>query len=376
MQDLKISVAVAGGLEKTVKKELERLGFIGLSAINGKIEFNGSFLDVARCNINLRVAERVYIKLAEFDCTSFDQLFDGVKTIPFEDFIDKNGEIIVNGKCVKSQIYAISACQSIVKKAVANRLCEKYGLNRLQENGSRYEVSFSIFKDKAEIFLNTSGAGLHKRGYRDKVWIAPIKETLGAGLLLMSDFYHDRVFLDPFCGSGTIPIEASLIGLNVAPNKNRKFDFDGWRVFDKKIKNTALQEAFDKEKLDRKIEIFGSDIDKKAIELSKYHAERAGLKGKINFCVKDVKKLTLPSEVGTIVTNVPYGERVYDRREAEDCVKALGSHLKDKNGWSKFIITSAKNFEKVFGKKADRERKLYNSEKECKFYYYYSKKGD
>ena len=374
VQNLKIAVTVASGLEKTAKKELERLGFENLSAINGKIEFNGDFKDVCRLNVCLRTVERVYIKLAEFDAYSYDELFENVSKIPFEQFIDKRGEVIVNGKCVKSKLYGVSACQSIIKNAVCSRLQNKYKVNWLSEDGARYEIVFSIFKDKAEILLNTSGDGLHKRGYRDKVWIAPIKETLASGLILMSDFYHARPLLDPFCGSGTIAIEGAMIALDIAPNKNRKFAFESWNCFDKNIKNAVLEECVSKEKLDRKIEIFGSDIDKKAIELSKYHLERAGLKGRVNFSVKNVCNLTLPSEIGTIVTNPPYGERVYDKQEAEDCIKGFSNAVKLKEGWSKFIITSAKNFEKIYGRKADRERKLYNSEKECRFYYYYSKK--
>ncbi len=374
MQNLKIVATVAGGLEKTAKKELERLGFENLSAINGEIEFNGTFLDVCRCNVNLRTVERVYIKLAEFECLSYDELFDGVYQIPFEEFIDKNGEIVVTGKCVKSKLYGVSACQSIIKKSIVKRLMNKHKVTWLEENGARYDVVFSIFKDKAEILLNTSGVGLHKRGYRDKVWIAPMKETLASALVLMSDFYYDRPLLDPFCGSGTIAIEGAMIALDVAPNKSRQFAFESWRFVNKKDKKLALEEAIAKEKLDRKIEIFGSDVDKKAIELSKYHLEKCGLKGRVDFKVKDVKDLRLPSKIGTIVTNPPYGERVYDKMHAEACVKGFANAVKLNDGWSKFIITSAKNFEKIYGKKADRERKLYNSEKECRFYYYYAKK--
>lgn len=374
MQNLKIVATVAGGLEKTAKKELERLGFENLSAINGEIEFNGTFLDVCRCNVNLRTVERVYVKLAEFECLSYDQLFDCVYQIPFEEFIDKNGEIVVTGKCVKSKLYGVSACQSIIKKSIAKRLMNKHKVNWLDENGARYDVVFSIFKDKAEILLNTSGTGLHKRGYRDKVWIAPIKETLASALVLMSDFYYNRPLLDPFCGSGTIAIEGAMIALDVAPNKNRQFAFESWRFVNKKDKKLALEEAIAKEKLDRKIEIFASDVDKKAIELSKYHLEKCGLKGRVDFKVKDVKDLRLPSDFGTIVTNPPYGERVYDKTQAEECVKGFANAVKLNDGWSKFIITSAKNFEKIYGRKADRERKLYNSEKECRFYYYYAKK--
>lgn len=371
-----LSVAVASGLEKTAKKELVRLGFEDSPALNGKIEVSGSLLDVARLNLSLRTAERVYIKLAEFNATSFDELFENVEKIPFENFIEKTGEIIVNGKCVKSTLFAISACQKIVKKAIAKRLCKKYSLSSLPETGATYEIVFSIFKDKAEILLNTTGVALHKRGYKKKVWIAPIKETLASAIVLMSDYYYTRPLIDPFCGSGTIPIESALIALDIAPGKSRSFAFESWRAFDKKLKETALKEALDKEKLSRKIEIFGSDIDKKAIELATFHAKTAGVDKYITFKTQPVKNLKTDFSEGTLICNPPYGERVYDKAEAETCYEELGQVTKDLAGWSKFIITSAKNFEKKFGKRADRERKLYNSEKECKLYYYYGKKGD
>ncbi len=369
-----LSVAVASGLEKNVKKELERLGYPESPAINGKIEIKGGLSDAVRLNVFLRCAERVYLKLAEFEATTFDQLFEGVEKIPFEEFIDKNGEIIVNGKCVKSALFAVSACQRIVKKAVVNRICNKYNLFRLEENGAKYEIVFSVFKDKAEILLNLSGDALHKRGYRNKVWIAPIKETLAAAMVLSSDYYYTRPLIDPFCGSGTIPIEAALVALNVAPGKNRKFAFDDWDFFDKKLKKRVIEEAVDKEELLRNIEICGSDLDKKAIELAELHSRNVGLAGKIQFINKPVKKLELPGEFGTLICNPPYGERVFDRKEAETCYKELGEKTLSKKGWSKYIITCAKNFEKFFGKKADRTRKLYNSQKECNLYYYYGKK--
>ncbi|MBQ9103934.1 MAG: class I SAM-dependent RNA methyltransferase [Clostridia bacterium] len=371
-----LSIAVSSGLEKVAKKELFRLGYPESPALNGKIEVKGSLIDIARLNVFLRTAERVYIKLAEFDATSFDELFDGVSKIPFENFIESSGKIIVNGKCVKSKIYAISACQKIVKKAVTKRLCDKYSVNFLSETGSEYEIVFSIFKDRAEILLNTTGVALHKRGYKNKVWIAPIKETLASAIVLMSDYYYNRPLADPFCGSGTIPIEASLIALNIAPGKNREFAFDKWKGFDKNLKKRVIEEALDKEELSRKIEVYGTDIDKKAIELAKYHAKNAGLEDRISFKTRPVKEFKTDSDIGTIICNPPYGERVYDRQEAETCYQELGVATNKLLGWSKFIITSAKNFEKKFGNKADRERKLYNSEKECRLYYYYGKKGD
>lgn len=373
-EKLNITITCASGVEKVTKSELKRLGYEDCPAINGALSFSGSPIDLARCNLNLRTADKVYIKVGEFGAITFDELFDGVKSIRWEDYLPEDARIVVNGKCVKSKLFAISACQSIVKKSIVSRLCEKYGANRLLEDGADYEVHFSVFKDVVSLCINTSGVGLHKRGYRDLVGIAPIKETLASSLLLLSDFYKERPFADPFCGSGTIVIEATKIALNIAGNVGRRFAFNDWKNFDKKLFDDALSEAKDKENRNFKPEIFGSDIDPKAVKLAKHHAERAGLDKYIRFDTCDVKNFKSDLKNGTIVTNPPYGERVYDIKEAEQCYKSLGSAVKALEGWSTFVITSAKNFEKHFGKKADRERKLYNSNRECKFYYYYGKR--
>ncbi len=371
-----IAISCASGVEKVLKSELKRLGYGELPVVNGTCTFRGNLYDVANLNVNLRTADRVYIKLAEFTAEDFDTLFEGVRNIDLEKYLPENAKIIVNGKCVKSKLFAVSACQSIVKKAIVVRLTEKYKVNRLNENGALYEISFSIFKDVVTLLLNTSGAGLHKRGYRDLVGIAPIKETLGSALILLSDFYYQKPFADPFCGSGTLVIEATKIALNIAGGINRRFAFNEWTNFDQKYYSLAFEKAKDNEKRDRKIEIYGSDIDPKAISISARHAERAGLQKYIKFERKDVKDFYLPYSNGTIISNPPYGERVYDKRDADECYKSL-RHAYDKlDDWSMFVITSAKNFEKQFGIRADRERKLYNSNKECKFYYYYKKQGE
>ena len=371
-----ITLTVASGVESVLKKELLRLGYPSSPAINGSITFEGDADAVARCNLNLRTADRVYIKLAEFSCTTFDQLFDGVKNIPWENYVDLNGKIPVNGKCVKSQLFSISDCQKIIKKAIAVRLCEKYKLNSLSESGNLYRVEFSLFKDVVCILLNTSGDGLHKRGYRDLVGIAPIKETLASAMILSSDYYYQKPFADPFCGSGTIAIETARIALNIAGGMGRKFDFNLWKGFPVRAYENAYNEAKDKEIRDRNVEIFASDIDKKAIALAKRHAERAGVGNKIRFSVKDVKDFRSDLKNGTIVTNPPYGERVYDKKEAEECYKGLRKAFDTLDNWSMYLITSEKRFEKIFGKKCDRNKKLYNSNRECRLYYYYKMKSN
>lgn len=369
-----IAVTCASGVEKVLKSELLRLGYPDAPAINGSLTFDGDLNAVARCNLNLRTADRVYIKVAEFNATDFDCLFEATSSVYWENYLPIDSKIVVTGKSVKSGLFALSACQSIIKKAICQRLSKKYRVNRLSESGAEYNIEFSIFKDTVSLFINTSGAGLHKRGYRDLVGIAPIKETLASALVLLSDAFYKNPFVDTFCGSGTIVIEAAKIALNIAPGILRTFAFNNWTNFDKKIFENAVTEARDNEKWDRQIDYSGSDIDPKAIKLATRHAERAGLKDKIKFSVLDVKNFKSEKKCGTIVSNPPYGERVYDIKEAEACYKRLGEVYKSLDNWSAFIITSAKGFERHFGKKADRERKLYNSNKECKFYYYYANK--
>ncbi len=373
-EKIDITITCASGIEKVLKSELIRLGVEDAPAVNGALTFQGSPYDIARCNLCLRTADRVYVKVGEFNALSFDELFDGVAALDWENYLPSNAKILVNGKCVKSKLFAVSACQSVIQKAIIERLCKRHKVNRLDFTGSTYAVEFSIYKDTASIMINTSGAGLHKRGYRDLVGIAPIKETLASGLLLLSDFYKTRPFADPFCGSGTIAIEAARIAMNIGGGVDRKFAFNDWKNFDNKVFDLAYQEVKDKENRNIELEILASDIDPKAVKLARRHAERAGVADKIRFEVKDVKNFTTDLKNGTIVTNPPYGQRVYDRDEAAACYKSLGKVVKELDGWSTFVITSAKNFEKCFGKKADRNRKLFNSNRECKYYYYYGKK--
>ena len=369
---LDIVLSYASGVEKVLKSEVDRLGYGLNPAINGELCLTADALAVARLNLNLRTADRVYIRLAKFPCLTFDNLYDGVYAVDWKNVLPLNAKVLVNGKCVKSKIFAISACQSIVKKAIVDKLC---GKNRsLIERGESYRIQFNVFKDECEILLNTSGDGLHKRGYRDRVGIAPIKETLASALVLLSDYYYQRPFLDPFCGSGTIAIEATKIALDIPGSMGRKFAFEDWPAFDKNLLKIATEEANDKIKRDRKIEVFASDIDPKAVALSKRHADRAGLGGKIKFTTCDVKDVKNTLKNGTIVTNPPYGERVYDRKEAEECYRSLGTLVKSLDGWSNFVITPHKGFEKNFGVKADRIRKLYNSNMDCNYYFYYGKK--
>ena len=372
-RSLGITVTCAAGVEKVTKSELKRLFGKDLPANRGAISFRGAAEDVVSCNMRLRTADRVYINVAKFSAPDFDSLYDGVKAVGWQRILPSDARITVNGKCYKSRLFAVSACQSIIKKAIADKLCSAYKLNALPETGGEYSFEFRIESDVCDILLDTSGTGLHKRGYRDMVGIAPIKETLAAALVLLSDFYFDRPFADPFCGSGTIAIEAAMIALNIAPGINRKFAFDGWKEFDKRIKERVFEQAKGSETLDRRLEFFASDIDKKAIKLAERHAARAGLENRIKFKVSDVADFSSELPRGTIVTNPPYGERVYDKESAKECYKSLRKAFDSLDNWSLFVITAADFFVKQFGLKPDRNRKLFNSNRECRYYYYYGK---
>ena len=373
MEKLELTVTCASGVETACKKEIGKICAIEPPlSLNGAMSFTGDALTVARLNMFLRTADRVYIKLAVFKATTFDQLFESVKSISFERFISKNGKITVNGKSRKSTLYALSASQSIIKKAIVERLCNYYGLLKLPETEERYDIEFVIFEDTVTLLLNTTGEGLHKRGYRDLVWKAPIRENLASAMLFYSRFDYNKPLADIFCGSGTILIEGAMMSLNIAPGKLRRFDYQNWNWFDKTLYFKAKEEALSKE-LDKKIDVFGSDIDKKAISLAKHHIENAGLKDKIKLKCLSVKEFFTAEKCGTIVTNAPYGERSLDKDSVQTAYKDLRYAYDRLDGWSLHLITSFPEFERVFGKRADKNRKLYNADKECRFYSYYAK---
>lgn len=365
-----ICVTCAFGIEGITKRELEKLGYLKVPANNGMFCFEGNEYDIARCNMFLRTAERVYIKLAEFPCTTFDELFDGVNKIRWSEYISKDGEVIVNGKCVKSTIYGISASQSIIKKAIVVSLTKSYGLKNLAETAERYKVEFAIVNDIATIYLDTSGTGLHKRGYRKLVGAASIKETLAAAILELSVFNADKEFCDPFCGSGTFPIEAAMYARNIAPGKNRQFDYTLWKSFNEKAYPLAKEEAVDTEIKDKKLKISGYDIDKNAIKLSMHHAEKAGVREYIHFQTGNALDFSSHKSYGVICTNPPYGERLSNEKEVAKLMGQFAKTYAKLNEWSLYLITALPGFEYAFGKKADKNRKLFNGKIECRLYQY------
>lgn len=366
---MEICVTSASGIEALTKRELYKIiGKEDLSAINGRIKFEGDESDVAKCNLNLRTGNRVEIVLGGFKAETFDDLFDGVKSIPFEEYIDRDGKIIVSAKSVQSKLFAYSAIQSVSKKAICERLCKKYGVNELNESGARYKIEVAALKDYVTVTLDTSGDGLHRRGYRGLVGEAPLKETLAAALVELSVWNKTRPFADLFCGTGTIPIEACMIALNIPPGLNRSFDFQNWKRFDKKIFDRAAEEAKANIVTDADLRISGFDIDDKQLKLARKHAELAGVDKYIHFQRADMRDFSSRFSHGVIISNPPYGERLSDRKEVEKLYRDYGKKVASLDDWCAYTLTPVDDFERLFGKKADKKRKIYNGKIECCYY--------
>lgn len=366
---MEICVTSASGIEAVTKRELYKIiGKEDLSAINGRIKFDGDESDVAKCNLNLRTGNRVEIVLGGFKAETFDDLFDGVKSIPFEEYIDRDGKIIVSAKSVQSKLFAYSAIQSVSKKAICERLCKKFGVNELNESGARYKIEVAALKDYVTVTLDTSGDGLHRRGYRGLVGEAPLKETLAAALVELSVWNKSRPLADLFCGTGTIPIEACMIALNIPAGLNRGFDFQNWKCFDKKIFDRAAEEAKANIVTDADLRIGGFDIDDKQLKLARKHAELAGVDKYIHFQRADMRDFSSRFSHGVIISNPPYGERLSDRKEVEKLYRDYGKKVASLDDWCAYTLTPVDDFERLFGKKADKKRKIYNGKIECCYY--------
>lgn len=357
------------GLESVVKKECQQLGFKNLIVSNGKVEFTGDMRDVVLANLWLRSAERVYIKLLEFDAYSYDHIYDNVNGFNWEDYLSENGQFIVLGKSHDSKMFSISDNQAITKKAIVDRLSKVYLRDWFDESAERYKITIGIDKDRATVTLDTSGSGLHKRGYRQDQNLAPIKETLAAALVQLSDWNPDRPFVDLFSGSGTIPIEACLIGKNIAPGISRDFDFIHWKFFDEEIYKEEKVIAY-RAINDKKLDILGFDIDKKATEIAWKNALNAGVDEDVKFITKDVEKVGLKNNFGVVVSNPPYGERMGDDEQMDHIYKAISKIMKELTTWSFFFITSDHNFERAVSNASDQKRKLYNGRIEVNYYQY------
>src|SRR5690625_4495161 len=364
----------AMGLEAIVAKEVRELGYEP-KVDNGKVTFEAPLSAIPRCNLWLRVADRVKIVVGEAKVETFDELFEATKALPWEQYIPEEGTFPVIGKSHKSTLYSVSDCQAIVKKAVVDRLKLKHGVaHKMPETEGMYKIEVAILNDIATLTLDSSGAGLHKRGYRVGQGTAPIKETLAAALVSLTNWQPEAPLIDPFCGSGTILIEAAMIGQNIAPGFNREFAAEDWKFISSKLWEEALDEAEQLADYDQTLELTGSDIDHKMIDIAGKNALEAGLSDLITWKQMQVSDLTIQKENGYLIGNPPYGERIKDKEYVEDLYQTLGKIMKHHPTWSVYILTSYKQFEKMYGEKATKKRKLFNGFIETNYYQYFGKK--
>ena len=367
--DFKLCVPCLLGLEGPISDELRRLDMANVTAENGRVYFTGDENAVASANINLRIGERVLVELGRFKAETFEELFQGVKAIRWEDIIPRDGAFPVKGYSLNSKLFSVSDCQKIIKKAIVERLKSVYGIEWFPETAESYQVQFSIMKDNVSICLDTSGEGLHKRGYRPAHNAAPLKETMAAAMVKLSRYRGRDDFADPFCGSGTIPIEAALIARNIAPGINRSFSAMNWRIFDRRIWAQAREAARDRE-FHGNYNIVGSDIDPKAIAIARENAECAGVADVIRFEVADAAAFDRRTERGVIVTNPPYGERIMEKEQAEQLYRSFGEAYRKTANWQLYLLSSHTEFERCFGRTADKKRKLYNGMIKCDLFMY------
>jgi len=359
------------GLESLISDELKQLEAENVRAENGRVLFSGDENILARVNINSRYAERVQVLVAEFEARSFEELFQGTKAAPWEDWIGELDAFPVKGYSINSTLFSVSDCQSIIKKAIVERLKLKYKIPWFEETGPIYQVQFSIMKDKVSLLLDTSGPGLHKRGYRPVSNLAPIKETIAASLCNLSRLRPYHTLYDPMCGSGTILVEGAMMAMNIAPGVNRNFSAERWQVIPQKVWTEERERARSLVKRDVDFFGYGSDIDLNAIEIAKENAKRAGVEDKLNFEVCDLKNFAPKTDRGTLICNPPYGERLLDIEEARKLYKIMGQKFPQQRGWSYTIISPSEEFETDFGRKADKRRKLYNGMIKCQVFMYY-----
>ncbi len=361
------------GLEGLLGEEIDSLGYKRIETIDGRVTFEAPPEAIAACNIRLRTAERVLIKLGSFKAYTFDQLFEGTKALPWSDFISKNDAFPVKGHSIRSKLFSIPDCQKIIKKAVVSSLSKKYNISIFSEENVKYQIEFFILNDTATLMIDTTGVGLHKRGYRAVAGVAPMRETLAAAMVKLSRMRDNVIICDPLCGSGTIAIEAAQIACNIAPGVNRSFAAEQFSCIQKFTWELEREKA-KSEIREPLTKIFGSDIDPAMIELARDNARKAGVLNSVDFSVKDVKKFASPIEDarGTIITNPPYGERLMELSEARELYKAMGKAFESSvPAWQMYIITSDELFERYFGRRSDKKRVLYNGMIKCNLYQYF-----
>ncbi len=371
MTQLNLVVPTAFGLEALAAREVAALGFDDVKVANGQVAFSSDWTGVAKANTWLRTGERVLIKMAEFEAQTFDELFEQTLDIPWEDFMPEDAMFPVEGKSHLSQLSSVPACQAIVKKATVEAMRRRYRRVRFEETGPRFRILVALNQDVATITLDTTGIGLHKRGYRKLTAEAPLRETLAASLVLLSRWNPDRILVDPMCGSGTILIEAGLIARNMAPGLLREFDASNWPVIPRRTWAAVRGQA--EAAIDRDIAprgLFGSDSSGEVLNLARYHAKLAGLEKDLNFEKKAVHEFQTKKKYGYIITNPPYGERMGEKPEVDALYRQMGRTFGKLDTWSFFILTSHPGFERLFGRLSDKKRKLYNGRIRCDLYQY------
>ncbi len=360
------------GLEHLLGEEIDALGYDRINTIDGRVTFLGDEEAVALSNVFLRFAERVYIKIGSFKAESFEELFEGTRALPWSSFIGKNDAFPVKGHSIKSKLFSIPDCQAIIKKAVVKSLSVPYGISIFPEDGIKYQIEFFILRDEVTLMIDTSGVPLHKRGYRKESNSAPIRETLAAAIAATSRPREEVLFWDPMCGSGTIAIEAAMLMRNIAPGAKRSFAAEEFSFIKKSLWKDARDMAKEGE-VKSNFEVFASDIDKNAIALTEKNAKNAGVSDSIRAFIMDARKISAPGRRGTIVTNPPYGERLGTRREVEELYRDIGKHFRSLSPWQVYVITSHEGFERLYGKRADKIRKLYNGMIPAYLYQYFKK---
>lgn len=358
------------GMESVLKREITDLGYDITTVEDGKVTFAGDAEAIVRANIGLRTTERVLLKVGEFKATTYEELFEATKAIPWENYIPKDGKFwVTKANSVKSKLFSPSDIQSIMKKAMVERLRSVYGISWFEESGNSYPLRVAINKDIVTVGIDTSGESLHKRGYRTMTAKAPITETLAAALIMLTPWHADRILVDPFCGSGTFAIEAAMIAANMAPGMNREFLAQSWdNLIERKIWYDCFDEARDMVIPDVETDIQGYDIDPAVIRAARINAQQAGVEGMVHLQQRDVALLSHPKKYGFIITNPPYGERISDKKECEGLYKILGERFAQLDAWSMYLITAFGDAEKFIGRKADKNRKIYNGMMKTYFY--------
>ncbi len=371
LADYKVVAATTFGLESVAAREVRDLGFRDVTVENGKVLFQTSEEGICRANLWLRSADRVRVEVGSFKATTFDELFEKTKAIPWSDWLPENAQFPVDGKSVKSTLFSISDCQAIVKKAIVESLKKTYKVTWFEETGPLFRIEIAMLKDQATITIDSSGSGLHRRGYKTLIGLAPLRETMAAALILLSRWKPDTALIDPFCGSGTIPIEAALIGMNIAPGMNRQFACENWPWIPKEIWRQLRAETHDVADFSQELHIIGSDINDEVLKVARRNAEAAFVSDKVHFQTLPMAQLSSKRKYGKIICNPPYGERIGEVGEIDRLYKEMGKVFAQLDTWSYYVLTSHPDFELLFKKLASKKRKLYNGNIRVDLYQYY-----